>query len=198
MNKGALALLIHGGTDNWSPPRWNEADLTLYCAGRRVILLPRSRLRPCGKSITQRSGSRRPGSWPVSPILRVIFNLGAGVDALMADTTLPNVPLVRVAGVPISPAAHDRICRTPCADASSAGDLFARKPADEALGTETAMAGECGYGRDLGARHAGRECRACPVSARLPRDRLEPKREADRRPRMLYRRDPARTVSAPN
>src|SRR5205823_13197855 len=29
--------------------------------------------------------------------LKVIFNLGAGVDALMADRSLPKVPLVRVA-----------------------------------------------------------------------------------------------------
>jgi glyoxylate/hydroxypyruvate reductase A len=31
------------------------------------------------------------------PNLEVIFNLGAGVDALVADATLPDVPLVRVA-----------------------------------------------------------------------------------------------------
>jgi glyoxylate/hydroxypyruvate reductase A len=31
------------------------------------------------------------------PNLRVIFNLGAGVDAMMADPSLPKVPLVRVA-----------------------------------------------------------------------------------------------------
>ncbi len=31
------------------------------------------------------------------PNLRVIFNLGAGVDALMVDKSLPDVPLVRVA-----------------------------------------------------------------------------------------------------
>ena len=24
MNKGALALLIHGGTENWSPERWKS------------------------------------------------------------------------------------------------------------------------------------------------------------------------------
>ena len=24
MSKGALALLIHGGTDNWSPERWKS------------------------------------------------------------------------------------------------------------------------------------------------------------------------------
>ena len=29
--------------------------------------------------------------------VQVIFNLGAGVDAVMADKTLPAVPLVRVA-----------------------------------------------------------------------------------------------------
>ena len=39
----------------------------------------------------------RPGELAAFPNLRVIFNLGAGVDALMADQALPNVPLVRVA-----------------------------------------------------------------------------------------------------
>ncbi len=38
-----------------------------------------------------------PGELAAFPNLRVIFNLGAGVDALMADTSLPPVPLVRVA-----------------------------------------------------------------------------------------------------
>ena len=38
-----------------------------------------------------------PGELAAFPNLRVIFNLGAGVDALMANSTLPNVPLVRVA-----------------------------------------------------------------------------------------------------
>ena len=38
-----------------------------------------------------------PGELAAFPNLRVIFNLGAGVDALMADASLPNVPLVRVA-----------------------------------------------------------------------------------------------------
>ena len=39
----------------------------------------------------------RPGELAAFPNLRVIFNLGAGVDALMADPGLPKVPLVRVA-----------------------------------------------------------------------------------------------------
>jgi glyoxylate/hydroxypyruvate reductase A len=38
-----------------------------------------------------------PGELAGFPNLKVIFNLGAGVDALMADKTLPDVPLVRVA-----------------------------------------------------------------------------------------------------
>jgi glyoxylate/hydroxypyruvate reductase A len=38
-----------------------------------------------------------PGELAAFPNLRVIFNLGAGVDALMADSSLPDVPLVRVA-----------------------------------------------------------------------------------------------------
>ena len=56
--------------------------------------MPRS-IRP--RCITPRCGSRSRASLPASPNLRVIFNLGAGVDALMADRSLPDVPLVRVA-----------------------------------------------------------------------------------------------------
>ncbi len=39
----------------------------------------------------------KPGMLGGFPNLQVIFNLGAGVDAVMADKTLPAVPLVRVA-----------------------------------------------------------------------------------------------------
>jgi glyoxylate/hydroxypyruvate reductase A len=38
-----------------------------------------------------------PGTLKAFPNLAAIFNLGAGVDALMADPTLPDVPIVRVA-----------------------------------------------------------------------------------------------------
>jgi glyoxylate/hydroxypyruvate reductase A len=95
MNKGALALLIHGGTDNWSPPRWkNRFDDV--CAGRRVILLPAPGFDPTEVHYAA-VWKPAPGELASLPNLRVIFNLGAGVDALMADKTLPNVPLVRVA-----------------------------------------------------------------------------------------------------
>jgi glyoxylate/hydroxypyruvate reductase A len=95
MNKGALALLIHGGTDNWSPTRW-KSRFDKICACRRVILLPDPAFDPAE---IRYAAVWKPtdGELASFPNLRVIFNLGAGVDALMADTTLPNVPLVRVA-----------------------------------------------------------------------------------------------------
>ena len=39
MNKGALALLVHGGSENWSPRRW-KARFGEFCEGRRVLQLP--------------------------------------------------------------------------------------------------------------------------------------------------------------
>jgi glyoxylate/hydroxypyruvate reductase A len=95
MNKGALALLIHGGTENWSPERWkNRFDEV--CRNRRVVLLSDTGLDPAD---VQYAAVWKPGHGELAafPNLRVIFNLGAGVDALMADTSLPKVPLVRVA-----------------------------------------------------------------------------------------------------
>src|ERR1700759_1339981 len=95
MKKGTLALLIHGGTENWSLERW-ERRFKDVCGDRP--------LRPA----TEKGGDPAdvhyaavwkpvPGELASFPNLRVIFNLGAGVDALMADKTLPDVPLVRVA-----------------------------------------------------------------------------------------------------
>ena len=95
MNKGALALLVHGGTDNWSPQRW-KSRFDDVCRDRRVLLLPDAAFDPAE---IHYAAVWKPahGELAAFPNLRVIFNLGAGVDALMADTSLPKVPLVRVA-----------------------------------------------------------------------------------------------------
>jgi glyoxylate/hydroxypyruvate reductase A len=95
MNKGALALLIHGGTENWSPERWKKR-FDVVCKDRGVFLLPNAAFDPADVhyAAVWKPG---PGELAAFPNLRVIFNLGAGVDALMADSSLPNVPLVRVA-----------------------------------------------------------------------------------------------------
>jgi glyoxylate/hydroxypyruvate reductase A len=95
MNKGALALLIHGGTENWSSERW-KSRFDHVCNDRGVWLLPDPN---CDSTEVCYAAVWKPrkGELAAFPNLRVIFNLGAGVDALMTDSTLPKVPLVRVA-----------------------------------------------------------------------------------------------------
>src|SRR3981081_325230 len=95
MNKGALALLVHGGTENWSPQRWKRR-FDEVCKDRRVLQLPEP---PSDPAEIHYAAVWKPGHGELAafPKLRVIFNLGAGVDALMADSSLPKVPLVRVA-----------------------------------------------------------------------------------------------------
>jgi glyoxylate/hydroxypyruvate reductase A len=95
MNKGALALLVHGGTENWSPERW-KSRFDDVCKNRRVLLLPDAALDPAEVHYAA-VWKPVPGELAGFPNLRVIFNLGAGVDALLADSSLPKVPLVRVA-----------------------------------------------------------------------------------------------------
>lgn len=94
MKKGALALLIHGGTENWSPERW-KARFEQICPDRPVHLLPNARFDPAEVHFAT-VWKPVPGELAAFANLQVIFNLGAGVDALMADQTLPEVPLVRV------------------------------------------------------------------------------------------------------
>ncbi len=95
MGNGTLALLIHGGTDNWSPERW-KARFDAVCANRPVFLLPDPELDPAEVRYAA-VWKPRAGELAAFPNLRVIFNLGAGVDALIADASLPAVPIVRVA-----------------------------------------------------------------------------------------------------
>ena len=95
MDKGALAVLVHGGTENWSSQRW-KTRFEDVCRDRRVLLLP-DQASDQAEVHYAAVWKPRPGELAAFPNLRVIFNLGAGVDALMADTSLPDVPLVRVA-----------------------------------------------------------------------------------------------------
>jgi glyoxylate/hydroxypyruvate reductase A len=95
MIKGTLALLVHGGTENWSPERWKRR-FDEVCADRPVWLLGNGKGDPDEVHYAA-VWKPSPGELAGFPNLRVIFNLGAGVDALMADKSLPKVPLVRVA-----------------------------------------------------------------------------------------------------
>jgi glyoxylate/hydroxypyruvate reductase A len=95
MTKGALALLITGGTENWAASRWRERFLRV-CPERKVGLVPDDAIDP---PLVEYAAvwKPKPGALKLFPNLKVIFNLGAGVDAVVADKTLPDVPLVRVA-----------------------------------------------------------------------------------------------------
>src|ERR1043166_4532286 len=95
MSKGALALLITGGTENWAPGRWRER-FTRVCPERAVALIPDDAIDPADVRYAA-VWKPRPGALRLFPNLAAIFNLGAGVDAVVADATLPDVPLVRVA-----------------------------------------------------------------------------------------------------
>jgi glyoxylate/hydroxypyruvate reductase len=94
MKKGTLALLIHGGTENWSPARWKQR-FDEVCTDRPVWLAAEGGGDPASVEYAA-VWKPVPGELAGFPNLKVIFNLGAGVDALMADKTLPKLPLVRV------------------------------------------------------------------------------------------------------
>jgi glyoxylate/hydroxypyruvate reductase A len=95
MNKGALVLLVHGGTENWLPERW-KSRFDAACSDRQVCLLPNASFDPAEIHYAA-VWKPTPGELKAFTNLRAIFNLGAGVDALMADKSLPKVPVVRVA-----------------------------------------------------------------------------------------------------
>ena len=95
MTKGALALLITGGTENWAPQRWRER-FKRVCPDRVVALIPDDAIEPDQVRYAA-VWKPKPAALRAFPNLEVIFNLGAGVDAVVADPALPDVPLVRVA-----------------------------------------------------------------------------------------------------
>ena len=50
MTKGALAILVHGGTENWSPARW-KGRFDEVCRDRRVLLLPATGFDPAERAV---------------------------------------------------------------------------------------------------------------------------------------------------
>ena len=95
MAKGAVALLIRGVTGSWTAELWTARFKDL-CPDRRVVQMPDAAIDPLAVQYAV-VWAPAPGDLQAFAKLRVIFNLGAGVDALMVDETLPDVPLVRVA-----------------------------------------------------------------------------------------------------
>ena len=86
MEKGKVLLSVTG----FNPQRWHE----LLSARRDVVLEPDG---PADPSITYAVVWRQPANILSSlPNLKAIFSIGAGVDHILADRTVPDVPIVRV------------------------------------------------------------------------------------------------------
>jgi glyoxylate/hydroxypyruvate reductase A len=90
----SLLLVINGAGQNWAPEPWLHR-FQERLSGRRVVI--------ANDKDASVEGFRYAAVWKPTPGflarcngLEVIFNLGAGVDALLRDQTLPNVPLVRI------------------------------------------------------------------------------------------------------
>lgn len=90
----SLLLIINGTGENWGPEPWLR---------RFSERLPGRRIEIASDQGPAKDGFRYAAVWKPAPGylarcqgLEVIFNLGAGVDALLKDASLPGVPLVRV------------------------------------------------------------------------------------------------------
>lgn len=86
MDKGRILLSVQGTNSR----RWHE----LISAARSVVLEPDG---PADPTITYAVvWKHKPNLLTSLPNLRAIFSIGAGVDHILADPGLPNVPIVRV------------------------------------------------------------------------------------------------------
>lgn len=90
----SLLLIVNGTGENWGPEPWLR---------RFRERLPGRHIEIASDQGPAKHGFRYAAVWKPAPGylarcngLEVIFNLGAGVDALLKDATLPDLPLVRV------------------------------------------------------------------------------------------------------
>jgi glyoxylate/hydroxypyruvate reductase len=97
----SLLLAIMGAGGNWSGATWADR-FTKRLPGRPVWLWPNETIDLAAVKYAA-VWKPPPGLLARCPNLEVIFNLGAGVDALLGDPTLPpNVPLIRIANTDLT------------------------------------------------------------------------------------------------
>lgn len=90
-----LLIVVQGAGENWTAEPWRQR-FAARLKSVPVALWPGNM--PAPEDVKYVAVWKPPpGLLGTFPNLEVIFNLGAGVDALVADETLPDVPLVRVA-----------------------------------------------------------------------------------------------------
>jgi glyoxylate/hydroxypyruvate reductase A len=90
----SILLVINGAGHNWLREPWLHR-LQERLPGRRIVI--------ANDKDASVEGFRYAAVWKPTPGflarctgIEVIFNLGAGVDALLQDQTVPNIPLVRM------------------------------------------------------------------------------------------------------
>jgi glyoxylate/hydroxypyruvate reductase A len=90
----SLLLVINGAGQNWAPEPWLHR-FSERLPGRSIVI---ANERDAAVEDFRYAAVWRPppGFLARCQGLEVIFNLGAGADALLQDPTLPNVPLARV------------------------------------------------------------------------------------------------------
>jgi glyoxylate/hydroxypyruvate reductase len=89
-----LVLAIRSVGANWSAEAW-QRRFSQRLGDRSVVIVPSETLRSEDVQYVA-AWKPEPGLLASFPNIKVIFNLGAGVDALLADPSLPDVPIVRV------------------------------------------------------------------------------------------------------
>ena len=89
-----LLLAIKAGGGNWSPEAWRKRFSVIYPDA--PIVMASERFDPAEVKYVA-CWKPEPGLLATLPNTKVIFNLGAGVDALLGDPTTPKTaPIVRV------------------------------------------------------------------------------------------------------
>lgn len=89
-----LLISVNGTGENWAPEAW-QRRFAARLGSMPVVMWPAGGVDPSAIRYAA-VWKPAPGLLGGFPNLEVIFNLGAGVDALLGDATLPGVPLVRV------------------------------------------------------------------------------------------------------
>jgi glyoxylate/hydroxypyruvate reductase len=90
-----LLLAIQPSGGNWSPAAWRRR-FAQHDAGRAIVIDGEDVYDPAAIRYVA-TWKPKPGLIATLPNLAVAFNLGAGVDALLKDPTMPrHVPIVRV------------------------------------------------------------------------------------------------------
>lgn len=87
-------MTILFAAEGWNPAPWLSA-FQKHSGGSRKVVVAGQPYDPAEIHYAA-VWKPKPGLLASLPNLRAIFNLGAGVDALLADTTLPDVPIIRI------------------------------------------------------------------------------------------------------